>query len=352
MAADTIFRLYSMTKPITCVAFMTLFEEGLVRLNEPVAKYLPGFERLKVFAGDADDPYKTVDLDRPVTVWNLLTHTSGLSYPFFGYGPTEEFYRNRKVRTKKSLEGFIADLLEVPLAFQPGTAFRYSFSHDVIALLAEKISGMPFDELLNQRVLGPVRMVDTGFYVPSKNLPRFASMYGAGTVETHELLSDLWKSAQTGKNELLADARDSFESRPHNVFRGGSGLVSTITDYFRFCQMLLNKGELDGHRILGKKTVEFMTDNHLPEETLPYEMNGVPHPGKGYGLGFGVVTNVAKTMTLGSVGSYGWGGAASTYFWIDPAEEMIGIQMAQFQPNGFHPIREDFRVTAYQAIDK
>ena len=308
MSVDTIFRIYSMTKPITCVAFMTLFEEGLVRLYEPVARYIPAFKDIKVFSGDDDNPDQAVDLERPVTVWNLLTHTSGLTYHFLEHGPIEEAYRERRIFSEKPLEQFVADLLDIPLAFQPGAAFRYSFAHDVIALLVEKISGKPFDQFLGERIFTPLGMIDTGFYVAEEKLPRFASMYGSGTIEDHVLWSAMYEEAIEGKNELLANSQNSLESRPHNVFRGGHGLVSTAADYYRFCQMLLNNGELDGQRILGRKTIELMTANHLPDEMLPFEIGGMEFPGCGYGLGLRIIGDIAKTQKPGSIGDYAWGG--------------------------------------------
>jgi CubicO group peptidase (beta-lactamase class C family) len=194
-------------------------------------------------------------------------------------------------------------------------------------------------------------MVDTGYYVPEDKLDRFAAMYGSCDLLEPDVTVTRWfGDAMDGINKLLAGARNCLESAPHHVFRGGHGLVSTAPDYMRFCQMLLNGGELGGARILSRKTVELMTANQLKPELLPYEIGGMYSPGYGYGLGFNVLMDLGQCGTLGSPGGYGWGGAASTDFWIDPQEEFIGVSMAQYMPGGFHLVGADFRVTAYQAI--
>jgi CubicO group peptidase (beta-lactamase class C family) len=351
MQPDTIFRIYSMTKPITCVALMTLYERGCFQLFDPVLKFIPAFTDLKVYVGGSGKEVELVPLRRPVTIHDLLTHTSGLTYHFLEYGGVEEMYREARVSSRTRLAEHVSALLKLPLAYQPGTAWRYSVSHDVVAYLVEILAGKPFDLYVRESILAPLGMADTGFQVPAEKLGRFAAMYGSGDLLDHDMTATKWYGrAMEGINKLLADPAESLESAPHDVLRGGVGLVSTAADYLRFCQMLLNGGHLDGKRILGRKTVELMTSNHLAPELLPYELGGIYSPGFGYGLGFEVLMDVGQAETLGSVGAYGWGGAAATSFWIDPREELIGILMAQFQPSGYHLIAPDFRVAAYQAI--
>ena len=351
MQPDTIFRIYSMTKPITCVALMMLYEQGRFQLFDPVSKFIPAFNDLKVYEGGAGSDIKLVDLQRPVTVRDLLTHTSGLTYHFLEYGRVEEMYREARLAAKKPLSEFVADLLELPLAFQPGAAWRYSFAHDVVAHLIEIMSNRPLDVYLQENLFKPLGMEDTGFYVPEDKLDRFASMYGSVAIEQSDTTATKWYGdAEAGVNRRLASPEDSLESKRHNVLRGGGGLVSTASDYWQFCQMLLNKGELDGKHFLSRKTVELMTTNHLPPELMPFEIGGTYSPGYGYGLGVNVLMDVGQCQSVGSKGAYSWGGAATTSFWVDPKEELVGIQMAQFQPSGFHLIAEDFKVMAYQSI--
>ena len=349
MQPDAIFRLFSMTKPITCVGLMRLYEQGHFQLSDPVSKFIPAFGDLKVFADRGSSGLELSDLEQDVTIRHLLTHTSGLTYHFWEYGPVEEMYREAGVSSTKSLREFVADLAKLPLAFQPGTAYRYGLSHDVAAHLIEVMADQPVDVYLQENVFEPLGMVDTGFFVPQDKLDRLTAMYGT---------ADLWEPDMTGtrwlegaeESGLIWSAADSPEAAPHNAFRGGHGLVSTAADYLRFCQMILNRGELDGERILGRKTVELMTTNHLAAELLPMEEDGVYRPGFGYGLGFGVLMDLGQAGTLGSVGEFAWSGAATTSFWIDPEEELIGILLTQFQPMGYHLVAEVFRVAAYQAI--
>ena len=351
MQHDTIFRIFSMTKPIVCVGLMLLYERGLFQLSDPVSKFIPAFKDLKVYAGEGTGGAKLVDLEREVMVRDLLNHTSGLTYHWLENGRVEEMYREAGICAEKPLADFVADLLKLPLAFQPGTVYRYSFSQDVAAHLIEVLSGLPLDVYLRENLLGPLGMTDTGYYVSQKKQDRFAVQYGSGDILDPDMTVTKWYGdAEGGVNKRLSGPTDSLESRPHDVFRGGHGLVSTAPDYLRFCQMLLNKGELDGARLLSRKTVELMTTNHLAPGLMPYEIGGEYSPGYGYGLGFRVLLDTGQCLTLGSEGEFGWAGAACTYFWIDPKEEFIGIQMAQFQPGGHHKIAEDFRVAAYQAI--
>ena len=351
MRHDSIFRIYSMTKPITCVALMMLYEQGRFRLADPISKFIPAFADLKVHPpGDARSD-KLEALERDVTVHDLLCHTSGMTYHFSEYGPVEQLYRDAKVVSDQSLGQFVADLAELPLAFQPGTAWRYSLSQDVVAHLVEVLSDSPFDEFLATNIFGPLGMTDTGFYVPADKHDRFAAMYGARDVLEFDATGAAAKAdADGGVNELIGDPLTCLESRPHNVLRGGHGLVSTLDDYLLFCRMLLDEGELRGVRLLSRKTVELMRCNHLPAALFPIGFEDGPRLGIGYGLGFGTVMDVGQSQSVGSADTYFWSGAATTSFWIDPREDLIGIQMAQFQPSGHHLIAEDFKVMAYQAI--
>ena len=330
---------------------MTLYEKGYFQLPYPVSMYIPAFQDLQVYAGGEGEDVELVDLARPVTVRDLLTHTSGLTYHFLEYGPVEEMYRKAGVSSPKPLAEFVADLLKMPLAFQPGTAYRYSYAHDVVAHLIEVISGQPLDEYLQENLFGPLGMVDTGYSVSQTKLDRFAAMYGTGDCLEPDMTATNWYAdAETAGSHLIANATNSLESGSHKVFRGGHGLVSTAQDYYRFCQMLLNGGVLGDARILGRKTIELMTANGLLPELLPYEIGGMYSPGYGYGLGMNVLMDLGQAQIPGSVGTFGWGGAASTGFWIDPQEQLIGVLMAQFQPSGVFPLTPNFRVAAYQAI--
>ncbi len=345
MPEDAIFRLYSMTKPITCVALMMLYERGLLQLFDPVSKFIAAFADVKVHGSESG--VAEIDLEREITVHDLLTHTSGLTYHTFEYGPVEAMYREARVCSTQPLADLVADLARLPLAFQPGTAFRYSFAHDVVAHLVEILSDQPFDHFLRENLFEPLGMLDTGFYVPEDKLDRFTAMYGSGDWNEPEMTITRWYD---GTDNTIARPRDCLESSPHNVLRGGVGLVSTAADYLRFCQTMLNGGELEGTRVLGRKTVELMTVNHLPVELQPFELAGIYSPGFGYGLGFSVLMDVGLSQKLGSRGEFAWLGAASTSFWVDPAEQLIGIQLAQFQPEEYHPLAADFRVATYQSI--
>ena len=349
MRPDALFRIYSMTKPITCVAFMTLFEQGRFLLSDPVARFIPEFGSVKVHEGG--DRLRLVDPVRPMTIRDLLTHTSGLTYHWLEYGPVEQAYREAGAWEKSPLGESVANLARLPLAFQPGKAFRYSVAHDVIGRLIEVISGKPLDVYLRTAVFEPLGMKDTAYVVASEDLDRFASMYGSMDIGGRDATSStILEAGMVGENRLLAGPADSLQSAAHDCLRGGTGLVSTAADYLRFCRMLLGGGASGANRILGRKTLELVTANHLSPDLLPYEVAGRSAPGYGYGLGMRVLMDLGQAQTLGSIGEFGWGGAATTYFWVDPAERMIGVLMAQFQPSSLYPIAQDFRIAAYQAI--
>jgi CubicO group peptidase (beta-lactamase class C family) len=351
MRPDALFRMYSMTKPIVCVALLSLYEEGRFRLTDPVADALPELRGLKVFAGGTADDPRLVDPVRQITYRDVLTHTAGFTYHYTEYSPVEEIYRRAGVAGTATLADFVKTIARQPLCFQPGSGFRYGVSHDVVGRLIEVVSGRSLDAFLKERIFTPLGMKDTGYVVPEDKLDRFVSMYGAGDVGRAGMLGRrLAEDAQAGVNRLVEGPRDAQQSRPHTAFRGGTGLVSCAHDYLSFCRMMLAGGELDGARVLGRKTIELMTANHLPPSLLPYEVGGRYSPGYGYGLGVRVMLDPAQAQTLGTPGEYGWSGAAGTYFWIDPREDMIGVLMAQHQPGGTYPIAQDFRASAYQAI--
>jgi CubicO group peptidase (beta-lactamase class C family) len=344
MTNDAMFRIYSMTKPITCVALLTLVERSDLQLVDAVAKFIPAVDVLQVLENG-----NLVDQSEQMKIWHLLTHTAGFTYRGTP-GPVGDVYR-RLIRTSRtSLADLIEGLLQAPLCFHPGARFEYGFSHDVVARIVEIVSGMQYDQYLRETIFEPLGMCDTGFHVPPNKTGRFASMYGAANMDAEpaEVTSQI--PIDMHRNVLLADAQSDYVAKAHTHFRGGHGLVSTTTDYHRFCEMLLRGGELDGVRILGRKTVELMRTNQLPKDLLPYNVGGMPQYGQGYGLGVRVMIDPGQAHALGSVGDFGWGGAASTYFWIDPVERMIGVQMAQYQPPLIHRIGSDFRNAAYQAI--
>ena len=320
---DTIFRIYSMTKPITSVAVMMLYEEGNFQLNTPVSEFIPAFKDMKVYANHGD---AIVDVEREMTVKHLLTHTAGLIYGGDWMHPINDRYREADFFSG-DLAHMASELGNIPLLNHPGDAWNYGMSTDVLGYLVEVVSGIPFAEFLKKRIFEPLGMIDTDFSVPEEKADRYATLY---------------EPIEDGSIQVMENAPVS--SGPLSFFHaGGAGLQSTAADYLRFCQMMLNEGELDGVRIIGRKTVELITMNHIPDDWQPLWRSG-----SGFGLGFAVVTNVADTHSLGSLGTYSWGGLASTTFWIDPVEELIGILMTQLI--GEAPFHPQFRVLTYQAI--
>jgi CubicO group peptidase (beta-lactamase class C family) len=337
MARDSIFRIYSMTKPITSVAVMILFEEGRFLLNDPVSKYLPEFEGLEVGVEETDEEtgekvLKTVPVNHEVTIRDLLRHTSGLTYGFWGDSLVDQMYIEQKVLTDDAtIQETVAKLGVIPLKHQPGTVWEYGLSTDVLGRLVEVLSGQSFDEFLEARIFGPLGMKDTGFWVPPESADRLAAVYESNEDNTAIAPYDPGKT------------RD-YLSEP-TYFSGGGGLVSTAEDYARFCQMLLNGGEFGGVRILGSETVELMVSDHLAgiddrRDLGPY----------GFGLGFAVTKDRGVSGEILSAGSYGWGGMAHTGFWIDPQEELVGVFMTQLLPDSPLPYRDLFRPVVYQAI--
>lgn len=337
---DTIFRIYSMTKPITSVAVMMLYEEGHFSLDDPVGKFIPPLARMKVYDGLGETGMRLVEQERPITIRHLLTHTSGLSYGFHHDSPVEDMYRAADITDPDSDLAEMADKLgKLPLVSQPGDKWRYSNATDVLGYLVEVVSGMPFDEFLRDRIIAPLGMKDTAFYLTEDKLDRLASVYAP---------------AQNGGGiALLDNSLINRVQRPHTLFSGGGGLVSTASDYMRFCRMLLNGGALDDARLLAPKTVEMMRSDHLADDLKPFAVRKSTSgdtKGCGFGLGFRVVTDIARHGIIGSNGIYSWGGAASTVFWIDPAEDLIAILLTQFMPSSYYPLRREFQVAAYQAM--
>lgn len=348
MTADTIFRLYSMTKPIICAALMTLLEEGRFRLIEPLAKYIPAFGALKVLEADG----RLVAPVRPILIRDLMTHMSGLSYHFVEDSSLRKMYSEAKLSDAQcSLEAAIDDLARFPLAFQPGTRWRYSVGIDVAARVIEVISGRPLGVFLRERLFEPLDMADTAFGVPPEKRNRLAAVYGRPDIfGVGVTMGSEYAAWMGGVNDRL-DVSKSYPVDSPDVFvRGGHGLFSTIGDYFRFAQMLANGGELDGERILGRKTLELMHSNHVPTSLLPLEIGGLPLPGYGFGLGSRVLLDVAQSGASGSVGEFGWSGAAKTHYWVDPKEELVGLFMTQSMMS-FDLPEFDLRALAYQAIE-
>ena len=320
---DTIFRIYSMTKPITSIAVMMLYEEGHFQLGTPVSELIPAFKNMQVYT---EDGTAIVDAEREMTIKHLLTHTAGLIYGGDWEHPINERYREADFYGG-DLAHMAQELGNIPLLHHPGDAWNYGMSTDVLGYLVEVVSGMPFAEFLKTRILKPLGMQDTAFSVPDEKADRYATLY---------------EPTEDGRIQVIENAPVS--SGPLSFHHsGGAGLLSTAADYLRFCQMLLNDGELDGVRLLGRKTVELIRMNHIADDWQPLERTGC-----GFGLGFAVVTNVADTHAPGSEGTYSWGGLASTTFWIDPVEDLIGILMTQLI--GDSPFHAQFRVLTYQSI--
>ncbi len=339
MRRDALFRIYSMTKPVTGVAVMVLFEDGRFLLTDPVAKYLPEFAELRVYLGGPTDDPET-EPARPITIEQLLTHTSGLAYDDPGPG-VNEMYRDADLWTVTSLQEFIEKLTKLPLLHQPGSRWHYSVSMDVLGRLVEVVSGQSFDRFLAERIFQPLGMVDTAFYVPAEKADRLTALY---------------RATPDGGYERVADARVDAVLDPGRVPFGGGGLISSATDYLRFAQMLANGGELDGVRILGRKTVDLMFGDHLGprygleplagfEPWLQSSAGGV-----GFGYTGAVVTDPALSSLPGSVGQFFWGGWASTFFFIDREEQLLGMILAQLIPSDAYPLRADARILTYQAI--
>ena len=332
MTEDTIFRIYSMTKPITAVAALTLWEQGQFQMDDPVSKYLPELANLKVFAGMDGENMVLEDTNKVMTIKQLFTHSAGFSYGF-SQSPVDKLYQQSALfsgETKR--EDLLKEVAKLPLNHQPGTKWNYSIGTDIIGVLVERLSGQTLGEYFEQHIFKPLKMTDTGFYVPKSKQDRLAQIY---------VINQQGQTVPM-ENEPLGD----YLSAPE-IESGGGGLVSTIEDYYTFTQMLLNGGEYKGERILGRKTVEYMRTNHLPADLIPFEPSST---GEGYGLAMSVTVDEQGANTMGSKGDYGWAGAASTYFRIDPEEQMIVIAMTQLMPSSFFSYNKDLKNMAYQAL--
>jgi CubicO group peptidase (beta-lactamase class C family) len=341
---DTLWRIYSMTKPITSVAAMMLYEDGAFELKDPVARWIPSFADMRVYRSGSSQNPVTAPATEPICIWHLLTHTAGLTYGFLYTHPVDAMYRAAGFEWATPAGSDLAACCEkwasLPLLFEPGTEWNYSVATDVLGRLVEVMSGQSLDRFFNERIFAPLGMADTAFSVGEADASRLATLYVA--------------EPGTGRpvaNRLMGDAA----LRPPTVLSGGGGLISTAADYHRFCQMLLNGGELDGVRLLGSRTVRYMTRNHLPGGA-DLEHFGRPifaetaFSGVGFGLGFGVVDDPIANKSLSSEGEFSWGGAASTGFWVDPAEQITGMFMTQLLPSSTYPIRSQMRQLVYQAL--
>ena len=340
---DTMFRIYSMTKPITSVAFMMQVEEGHVALDEPVHKYIPEWKNLGVFQAGTYPAFLTKPPSRPMQIVDLLRHTSGLTYGIQKRTNVDAAYRERKiggVEIVGTLASMIEDLGKLPLEFSPGEAWNYSVSTDVLGYLIGLISGKPFEQFLRERILDPLGMIDTDFHVPAAKAHRLAACYSADG---------------KGGMTLQDDPAESSFLKPPSLVSGGGGLCSTAADYLTFCRALLNRGELGGVRLIAPKTLALMTTNHLPGGLdLPGMSRSLfseaAYSGMGFGLGFAVTMTPSQTLIPGSAGEYSWGGVATTSFFIDPAEELITIFMTQVLPSSIYPLRRELRTMVYSAI--
>lgn len=332
MRRDTVFRIASMTKPITSVALMMLWEEGGFQLRDPVAKFLPEFaEPMVSTSGDASGATgELVAVDRPIQIRDMLTHTAGLANNYIGN--SEYYATHMRRRPEDDLASYIKRLAELPLNYQPGTQWQYSIATDVVGRLVEVISGQPLDEFMAERIFTPLGMPDTHFYLDESYAERLAAQYTPGADEAIVMQDP-------------GSAESRWISGPKGLFRGAGGMVSTADDYLRFQQMMLNGGELAGVRLLAPGTVDLMMDNHTGEMPL-----WLPGPGIGFGLGYGVVVDRGEAATPLSEGSAYWGGAYCTLSWIDRTEEIVAVLMTQVRPYRHINIRQDFQVLVHQAI--
>jgi CubicO group peptidase (beta-lactamase class C family) len=340
---DTVFRIYSMTKPVTSVALMTLVEEGLIALDDPVTKHIPAWKDLGVFAAGVEPAFLTTPPARPMQVVDLLRHTSGLTYGFQNRTNVDAAYRKLKLEEFNGghdLAGFVEALGKLPLDFSPGEAWNYSVATDVVGYLVQKIAGKPLGEVLHERIFKPLKMIDTGFFVRADQRSRLGACYNA---------------TPKGGLKLQDDPQTSTYLKPPSLESGGGGLVSTAADYMRFANMLVNGGELDGARILSPMTVRLMASNHLPggkdlTELSRSLFSESTNAGVGFGLGFAVVFDPPKTLVPCSQGEFYWGGAASTAFWVDPVEQVTVVFMTQLLPSSTYPIRRELRTLVYSAL--
>ena len=342
MTKDTIFRDFSMTKPVTGVAMMILYEQGKWLPSDPISKFIPEFAHLKVFKGlDADGKMILVDPDHAPTMRELMTHTAGFTYGFFGDTPVDKMYRDANLLASKNLQDFIDKLARIPLLYQPGKGWTYSMSMDIEGYIVEKLSGESLPDFMRHHIFEPLGMRDAGFFVPEAKRKRFTVLYRGGP--NGELVADPSASRRSGDYDLQPPMPS-----------GGGGMVSTAEDYYRFARMLANGGELDGKRILAPATVKLMTSNHLPAELLTGQFGiglQVMRPGFGYGYNCAVVFNPAEANLPEGKSTFFWDGAAGTWFWVDPTNDVVFIGMIQRMLGPASPNLEFLsRSVVYQAL--
>jgi CubicO group peptidase (beta-lactamase class C family) len=343
MADDAIFRIFSMTKPIASLALMQLYERGMFQLTDPVHRYIPEWRSLKVGEVQPDGSVNSVKPQRPMNMRDVLMHMTGLPGGLFPGNPIDEAFAEARRAERKgmTLERITTLLAEHPLKFHPGTRWNYGISTDIVGRLVEILAGTRFDDYLRQEIFEPLGMVDTGFFVPDAAADRLTALY----------------QFRPGGPPTLAESPGTSRSlRPRSYLSGAGGLVSTTRDYVAFCQMLCNGGQLDGRRVLGRKTLELMTVNHLPGGATLADLavggfGEAGFDGVGFGLGFAVGQGPAATGMAGSAGDFYWGGLASTAFWVDPAEDLFAVFMTQLMPSAAYPFRAQLRALVYQAID-
>jgi len=341
---DTLWRIYSMTKPVTAVVAMQLYEQGRLRLNDEVARYLPDFADMRVLVGGNADQPKTVPATSPMRIWHLLTHTAGLTYAFTRSSVLDEIYRLRGADPLEDPDADLAQMCErwagAPLLFEPGSAWNYSVATDVLGRVVEVITGQTLDEVFAECVFSPLGMHDTRWWVEGADVQRLAALYVP--------------HPSTGR-ALRYDTMGSHALRPPKLLSGGGGLISTAADYARFTAMLVRGGELDGVRLLGPRTLALMTRNHLPGGgTLTTLGRGqfaeTAYDGVGFGLGFGVSVDPVATKVTATAGEFTWGGLASTAFWVDPVEQLTAHFYTQLVPSATYPIRTELRQLVYAAL--
>lgn len=329
---DDIFRIYSMTKPITSVATMILVEEGKVALDDPLATVIPEFGAVEVLSAAGE----RVPPESPVTIEHLLTHTSGLTYGIFGDGPVDRLYNESGFFTHaEGLEDFARQAAALPLLASPGERWNYSISTDILGRVVEVASGQSFDAFLRARILEPLGMDDTAFVVPADKRDRFTGHY----------------ARVDGALQLVDSPVEGQYTRPPAWLSGGGGLTSTASDYIRFAQMLLQDGQLGDVRILAPETVRMMRASRLPEALVPIQLQTYLSPGYGFGLGFAVVVDAAASPEPDNVGVFRWAGAANTFFWIDPATDLIGMVWTQLSPFAAYDLEREFQTLVYEALD-
>ncbi|MCG8491825.1 MAG: beta-lactamase family protein [Sneathiellales bacterium] len=340
-SADTIARFYSMTKPITSFALLTLYEKGLFHLDDPVEEFIPAFQDMRVLRKNAQNAEDTEPCQVKPTVHHMLTHCSGLTYDF-NLGVLEEVYAAEKMDfgpRRGTLEEQINRLGNLPLKFEPGSRWNYGVSTDVVGRLVEVISGKPLDQYLQETLLDPLGMTDTSFDIPDSKRDRFAASYTPNADKSLKLVENAEKTA--------------YAEGTVQGFSGGGGLLSTASDYMKFAEMLRLRGRVGNEQLLGTRTVDFAMQNHMPGDLASMGQpvfSEVSFAGVGFGLGGWVMLDPPKAQMMGNPGDFGWGGMASTVFWVDPLEDMVVLFLTQLIPSSFYPLRKELRALAHQAI--